>query len=33
MNQTFWVGLYPGLTEEMLDFTIDKIKSFFSLVE
>jgi CDP-4-dehydro-6-deoxyglucose reductase, E1 len=28
MNQTFWVGLYPGLTEEMLNFTIDKIKTW-----
>jgi hypothetical protein len=22
MNDSFWVGLYPGLTEEMLDFTV-----------
>jgi CDP-6-deoxy-D-xylo-4-hexulose-3-dehydrase len=22
MNDTFWIGVYPGLTEEMLDFVI-----------
>lgn len=26
MNQTFWVGLYPGLTEEMLDQTAAQIE-------
>ncbi len=20
MNQVFWIGVYPGLTKEMLDF-------------
>ena len=28
MNQTFWVGIYPGLTEEMLDFTAETISQF-----
>jgi len=28
MNDTFWLGVYPGLTEAMLDFVIQKIKSF-----
>jgi CDP-6-deoxy-D-xylo-4-hexulose-3-dehydrase len=28
MNNTFWIGVYPGLTEEMLDFVIEKIKIF-----
>lgn len=23
MNQVFWIGLYPGITEPMLDYTID----------
>ena len=25
MNDTFWVGVYPGLTKEMLDYTIEQI--------
>jgi len=28
MNNTFWVGIYPGLTEEMLDFTAQAIAEF-----
>ncbi len=28
MNNTFWVGLYPGMTGEMLNFVIDKIGKF-----
>lgn len=28
MNQTFWVGIYPGLTNEMLDHTADIISQF-----
>jgi len=31
MNDSFWVGVYPGLTEEMLDFTATKIESFFGV--
>ncbi|MEY4530064.1 MAG: hypothetical protein RLZZ156_785 [Deinococcota bacterium] len=27
MNQTFWIGVYPGLTREMLDFIVLSIKS------
>ena len=26
MNQTFWLGVYPGLTNEHLDFVVDKIR-------
>lgn len=26
MNQTFWVGVYPGMNNSMLEFIIDKIK-------
>lgn len=26
MNSTFWVGLYPGMTEEMLDYMVKMIK-------
>ncbi|MCC2644750.1 MAG: lipopolysaccharide biosynthesis protein RfbH [Burkholderiales bacterium] len=28
MNNTFWVGIYPGLTTEMLDYTAQKIGEF-----
>ena len=31
MNDSFWVGVYPGLTEEMLDFTASKIESFLGI--
>ncbi|HEB87366.1 MAG TPA: lipopolysaccharide biosynthesis protein RfbH [Gammaproteobacteria bacterium] len=30
MNQTFWVGTYPGLNGEILDYTSECIKSFLS---
>ena len=28
MNNTFWIGIYPGLSEQMLDYTADMIKQF-----
>ena len=28
MNRAFWVGVYPGLTEPMLDFIADSIIEF-----
>lgn len=31
MHDTFWIGVFPGLTNEMLDFTIGKIEAFFGL--
>ena len=31
MNDSFWVGVYPGLTEEMLDFIATKIESFLGV--
>jgi CDP-6-deoxy-D-xylo-4-hexulose-3-dehydrase len=31
MNDSFWVGVYPGLTEEMLDFTASKIEIFLGV--
>jgi len=31
MNDTFWVGVYPGLTREMLDFVVDKLEAFFGV--
>jgi CDP-6-deoxy-D-xylo-4-hexulose-3-dehydrase len=29
MNDTFWIGVYPGLTTDMLDFVIEKLETFF----
>lgn len=31
MNQTFWVGIYPGLNKEHLDFIGEKLEEFFGL--
>lgn len=31
MNDTFWIGVYPGLTQEMLDFSVEKIEAFFGV--
>lgn len=31
MNQTFWLGVYPGLTAEHLDFVVQKLEEFFGL--
>lgn len=28
VNRTFWIGVYPGLSIEMLDFVIQQIKGF-----
>jgi CDP-6-deoxy-D-xylo-4-hexulose-3-dehydrase len=28
MNNTFWIGLYPGITEDMIEYTVSKIKEF-----
>lgn len=33
MNQTFWVGLYPGLSFDALARTVSKLKSFFGVLE
>lgn len=31
MSQTFWLGLYPGLTREHLDHTVQTLESYFGL--
>jgi CDP-4-dehydro-6-deoxyglucose reductase, E1 len=31
MNQTFWLGVYPGLTQGMLDYIVDRVESFFGV--
>lgn len=28
MNQTFWIGVYPGMNEEMTEFMVQKIREF-----
>ncbi|KIQ95147.1 L-glutamine:2-deoxy-scyllo-inosose aminotransferase [Anoxybacillus thermarum] len=30
LNNTFWIGVYPGLTEEMLEYVIKKFYDFVS---
>jgi dTDP-4-amino-4,6-dideoxygalactose transaminase len=29
MNQTFWVGVWPGLTEQMLNYVIETFESIY----
>jgi len=31
MNQTLWLGIYPGLGTEQLDFIAEKLETFFDL--
>ena len=31
MNQTFWIGLYPGLSKEHLDFVVSKLEELFGI--
>ena len=31
MNHTFWIGVYPGLTEEMLSYVADNIEQFLGV--
>lgn len=31
MHDTFWIGVFPGLTEEMLDFSVSKIEAFLGV--
>ena len=31
MNDTFWVGVYPGLTEAMLDYVGERVGTFFGV--
>jgi dTDP-4-amino-4,6-dideoxygalactose transaminase len=30
MNHTFWIGVYPSLTPEMLDYMLDVFGRFFA---
>lgn len=31
MNRSFWVGVYPGMTQEMIEFMVDRISSFVKM--
>jgi len=31
MNHTFWIGVYPGLTAEMLDHMVSTLETFFGV--
>lgn len=31
MNNTFWLGIYPALSETMLDYTAEKLKTFLGI--
>ncbi|GAB0058345.1 dTDP-4-dehydro-2,6-dideoxy-D-glucose 3-dehydratase [Candidatus Magnetaquicoccaceae bacterium FCR-1] len=31
MNNTFWIGVYPGLSTKMLDFAVEKIEAFLGV--
>jgi CDP-6-deoxy-D-xylo-4-hexulose-3-dehydrase len=31
MNQTFWIGVFPGLKTEQLEYIVCKIEEFFGL--
>lgn len=31
MNDTFWIGVYPGLSKDMLDFVINKIETLLGV--
>ncbi len=31
MERTFWLGVYPGLTDEHLDYMASKVESFFGI--
>ena len=30
MNNTFWIGVYPGLDDAMIQYIDEKFKQFFS---
>ena len=31
MNQTFWLGTFPGLAQEQLDYIAEKLETFFGV--
>jgi CDP-6-deoxy-D-xylo-4-hexulose-3-dehydrase len=33
MNDTFWIGVWPGITEEMLNYVIEVVHHIFGVIE
>jgi CDP-6-deoxy-D-xylo-4-hexulose-3-dehydrase len=33
MNDSFWVGVYPGMSKEALNFMIGKVRDFIGRIE
>jgi CDP-6-deoxy-D-xylo-4-hexulose-3-dehydrase len=33
MNNGFWIGVFPGLTQEMLQYVVEEFKNFINLFE
>jgi len=33
MKDTFWIGVYPGITDEMIEYVKDKFEEFFDLIK
>jgi CDP-6-deoxy-D-xylo-4-hexulose-3-dehydrase len=31
MNDTFWLGVYPGLSESMLDYMVECVETYLGL--
>ena len=31
MNNTFWIGVYPGLNQEMLDYIVEQLELYFGV--
>jgi CDP-6-deoxy-D-xylo-4-hexulose-3-dehydrase len=31
MNNTFWIGVQPALTKEMLEFVVEKIEAYLGI--
>jgi CDP-4-dehydro-6-deoxyglucose reductase, E1 len=31
MNNSFWIGVYPGMTEEMIEYTVAQIRNFTNI--
>jgi len=31
MNQTFWIGIYPGISKEMLDYVANRLETYFGV--
>ena len=31
MSSTFWLGVYPGLSTEMLDYVADELEQYFGI--